>query len=268
MLPATTVTVCRIDITGGCQQIHSGQQVFDLKQVDHMRAFFAFAMLMVSTLSASAVDVTPSQTLLNRLPGAIGIVEASITRNQESDNGHVNLRTRIDRSRSAGIETQDLPKHAGQTTANQVIGWREHIILPELGSAELDAKIDTGARTSALHAVDLTVENRDGEEWVSFHIPYLGKPRSVRHSAKVVDRRKIRNTSGIAQVRHVIKTTLVLGGRQWQIEVSLADREKMKHDIILGRTAVRDHGLLVDPAKSYLAGTPITGAPAKPPSRL
>jgi hypothetical protein len=167
----------------------------------------------------------------------------------------------------AKAETDTRHQHAGQTAEIQVIGWREHIVLPELGSAELDAKIDTGARTSALHAVDLAVESRNGEEWVSFYVPYLGEPRSVRHSAKVFDRRKIRNTSGIAQARYVIKTTLVLGKRQWQIEVSLADREKMKHDIILGRTAIRDQGMLVDPAQSYLAGTPVSGAPGKSPLR-
>ncbi|NNJ75881.1 MAG: ATP-dependent zinc protease [Anderseniella sp.] len=165
----------------------------------------------------------------------------------------------------AVTETRHQP--AGQIGKTKVIGWREQIILPEFGSTHLDAKIDTGARTSALHAVDLAAEIRNGEEWVSFHVPYLGEQRSVRHSAKIFDRRKIRNTSGIAQVRYVIKTTLVLGVRQWQIEVSLADREKMKHDIILGRTAVRDQGLLVDPAKSYLAGAPVSDAPGKPPWR-
>jgi len=230
-----------------------------------MRAFIAFIMLMVLTLSAPAVDFSPPQIVPDRLPGGISAIEMSVINKADDDAGHVKLRTGFDRSARAVIETQH--QYAGQTTKQQVIGWREHIILPEFGSTQLDAKIDTGARTSALHATDLAIESRNGEEWVSFHIPYLGKPRSVRHSAKVVGRRKIRNTSGIAQVRHVIKTTLVLGGRQWQIEVSLADREKMKHDIILGRTAVRDHGLLVDPAKSYLAGTPVTGAPAKPPSR-
>ncbi len=188
-----------------------------------MRVLAAIFMLIVTALPVSAVELAP-------------FAKAEI------DNRH---------------------QHARQAGDSRVIGWREHIILPELGGAELDAKIDTGARTSALHAVDLTVENRDGEEWVSFHLPYLGEARSVRHSAKVFDRRKIRNTSGIAQARYVIKTTLVLGDRQWQIEVSLADREKLKHDIILGRTAVRHQGLLVDPERSYLAGTPVSGPPGK-----
>ncbi len=149
-----------------------------------------------------------------------------------------------------------LHQRAKRPKEKKVIGWREHIALPDLGSAELDAKIDTGARTSALHAVDLAVEDRDGEEWISFHVPHLGEARSVRHSARVIDKRKIKNTSGIAQVRYVIRTTLVLGNKQWQVEVSLADREKMKFDIILGRTAIRRRKLLVAPGKSYLAGPP------------
>jgi hypothetical protein len=228
-----------------------------------MRAFIAFVMLIVLTLSAPAADFSPPQTVPDQLPGGISAIEVSVNRKPDDDTGHVNLRTGFDRSASAVIETQH--QHAGQTTNQQVIGWRERIILPELGSAELDAKIDTGARTSALHAVDLTVENRNGQEWVSFHVPYLGEPRSVRHSARIFDRRKIRNTSGIDQVRYVIKTTLVLGHQQWQVEVSLADREKLKHDIILGRTTVRHRGLLVDPGKSYLAGTPVPVASGKSP---
>lgn len=226
-----------------------------------MRAFITFVMLMVLTLSAAAGDFSPPQTVVGQLPGGISAIEASAIKNPDDDTGHVTVRTGFDRSASAVIGDQH--QLAGQTTKQQVIGWREQIILPELGGAELDAKIDTGARTSALHAVDTAVESRNGEEWVSFHLPYLGEPRSVRHSAKIFDKRKIRSTSGIAQLRYVIRTTLVLGNRQWQIEVSLADREKMKHDIILGRTAVRHQGLLVDPAKSYLAGTPVSGGSGK-----
>ncbi len=157
------------------------------------------------------------------------------------------------------------PGSFANTGQNQVIGWRERIILPDFGSSELDAKIDTGARTSALHAVDLAVENREGEEWVSFHVPYPGDARTTRHSARIVDRRRIRNTSGMVQVRYVIETTLVLGSRQWQIEVSLANREQMKHEIILGRTALQNRRLLIDPGKTYLAGRPVPGVSPTPP---
>ncbi len=138
----------------------------------------------------------------------------------------------------------------------KIIGWRERVALPDIGIAEMKAKIDTGARTSALHALDLRTELRDGEEWVSFHVPHLGEKRNVRHCAKVLDKRAIKNTSGIPQNRYVIGTNIVFGNRRWKIELSLTDRDKMKHDLILGRTAIRRHKILVEPGKSYLAGTP------------
>lgn len=147
-------------------------------------------------------------------------------------------------------------KKADLVAVKHIIGWRERVALPDLGIAEIKAKIDTGARTSALHALDLETEIRDGVEWVSFHVPHLGEHRSVRHCARVLDKRAIKNTSGIPQMRYVIKTAMVIGSRKWQIALSLTDREKMKHDLILGRTAIRRHKVLVASGKSYLAGRP------------
>ena len=73
-----------------------------------------------------------------------------------------------------------------------IIGWRERVALPDLCIAEMAAKIDTGARTSALHALDLRTDERDGEEWVSFHVPHLGERRNVRHHAKVLGKSNYR----------------------------------------------------------------------------
>lgn len=137
-----------------------------------------------------------------------------------------------------------------------VVGWREYVSLPDLGIPLLHAKVDTGARTSALHAVDVETELRGVEEWVSFGVPLPGERQHVRHSARLVDRRKIKNTSGIAETRYIISTVLKLGDRRWRIEMSLADREQMKFDLIIGRTALRRHKLLVAPGKSFLAGLP------------
>ncbi len=220
-----------------------------------MRALVAFFVFAALTLPVPAFDFSPPQAEFDKLPIGTRVIGASVTRKLDADSGREPLRAKLEAFSKIGIEIQ--AQHGGQTRERQVIGWREHILLPELCSAELDAKIDTGARTSALHAVDLSVENRDGEEWVSFHVPYAGVKRTVRHSAKVIDRRKIRNTSGNVQIRYVIETTLVMGNRQWQIEVSLADREKMKFDILLGRTAIRHRELLVDPEKAYLTGRPV-----------
>lgn len=137
-----------------------------------------------------------------------------------------------------------------------VIGWREIIAFPEFGIDKLTAKIDTGARTSALDATDIKLEIIDGAEWVSFRIPSKEVSPSHRCKAKLIDRRKIKNTSGIGETRYVIATTLHLGDRKWRIEISLADRGKMTHDIILGRTAIRKRKILVVPGKSYLLGAP------------
>jgi len=136
------------------------------------------------------------------------------------------------------------------------IGWREMVALPDLGIAALRAKIDTGARTSALHAVDLAIYEQDGARWVDFHIPLPGMPKSRRCAALILDDRLIKNTSGIAEHRYVVETTLVLGHRHWRIEVSLADRENMEFDLILGRTAIRGRRLLVNPGNSFLVGPP------------
>jgi len=136
------------------------------------------------------------------------------------------------------------------------IGWRELIGLPELGVDELRAKIDTGARTSALHAVDLAVIDRGRDSFVTFHLPHPGAARSDRCVSRIVDRRLIKNSGGLPEERYIIQTLLTLGRRHWHIEVSLADRENMEFDLIIGRTAIRGRRLLVNPGKSYLAGPP------------
>ena len=137
------------------------------------------------------------------------------------------------------------------------IGWRETVGLPDLDITALRAKIDTGARTSALHAVDLEVYERNGVRWVEFHVPLPGEPGGKRCTARIIDQRPIKNTSGVAESRYVVETTLVLGQRHWRIELSLADREKMEFDLILGRTAVRVRRLLINPGRSFLAGQPL-----------
>lgn len=136
------------------------------------------------------------------------------------------------------------------------IGWREWIGLPDLGIALIKAKIDTGARTSALHAVKHEAYQENGVDWIAFHVPRPGVQHSERCKARLIDTREIKNTSGIPVSRYVVSTTLVLGNRHWPIELSLADRGNMGFAIILGRTAIRRHGLLVDPGRSFLAGPP------------
>jgi hypothetical protein len=136
------------------------------------------------------------------------------------------------------------------------IGWREFVGLPELSIPKMRAKIDSGARTSALHATNQRPFESGGEEWVEFHVPVPGTSRSTRCKAPIVERRRIKNTSGISEERFIIRTRLIIGRRSWPIEVSLANRDNMGFDLILGRTAVRRRKLTINPGRSYLAGSP------------
>ncbi len=139
----------------------------------------------------------------------------------------------------------------------QVIGWREWIALPALLDSPVRAKIDTGARTSALHAVDLEFTTVGGEQLVSFGLPF-DSGRRVTHP--VHGTRKVRNTGGVPEQRTTIRTDLVLGDERWLIELTLADRSGMLNPLILGRTAVRRRKLLVNAGRSFLCGPPrVTG---------
>lgn len=137
-----------------------------------------------------------------------------------------------------------------------IIGWREHIGLPDFGIATMDAKIDTGARTSALHAVDQEVVELDDQRWVEFTTPEQGQSTSERIRAAIIDERDIKNSGGVPERRFIVKTTLLLGRYQWQIELSLTNRARMRYDLILGRTGIRGKSFLVDSRRSYLLGAP------------
>jgi hypothetical protein len=142
-------------------------------------------------------------------------------------------------------------KKQNKTTISE-IGWREYVGLPDLGIPNIRAKIDTGARTSALHATRQRIIEQDDGPWVEFHVPVPGTPGSTRCRAKLVDRRHIKNTSGVPEERTVVRTRLVIDSRRWAVEISLADRENMGFDLILGRTAIRRHRILVNPGRSFL----------------
>ena len=137
------------------------------------------------------------------------------------------------------------------------IGWRELVALPELAIPEMRAKIDTGARTSAINAKDMELFKREGAEWVRFRIPASRHHKRFRIEAPVLDQRDIKNTSGVPERRIVIRVLLVLGSHRWHVDMSLADREKMGFDMILGRTAIRNRGILVSPGRSFIAGPPV-----------
>lgn len=157
-------------------------------------------------------------------------------------------------------------KERNSLRKRETIGWRELVGLPELGISQIAAKIDTGARTSALHTEDRELFERNGEQWVRFKAPKVkNQPaRLIETPIKVV--RGIKNTSGIPENRFVIETVLQLGAHQWRIDVSLADRGAMTFDFIIGRRALKGRKILVDPARSYLSD--LGQAPAVQPDEM
>ena len=138
-----------------------------------------------------------------------------------------------------------------------VIGWREWLALPELGIRFIKAKIDTGARSSSLHAFDIEPFERDGNQWVSFKVHPVQRKEHwvIEATAPVLETRSIRSSSGESQVRTVIKTPVRLLGQIFDIELTLADRNEMGFRMLLGREAFRRR-FLIDPGKSYLNGVP------------
>jgi hypothetical protein len=145
----------------------------------------------------------------------------------------------------------------GSVSSDLLVGWREDVGLPDLGFETIKAKVDTGARTSALHASVDRIFEIDGRPFVEF---FTFKPNGKigeKHCLPLVEQRDVKNTSGVPETRCVIKTTLVIGKRHWLIEVTLTDREQMAFDLILGRTALRTHHICVHPGKSFLAGPPL-----------
>lgn len=148
------------------------------------------------------------------------------------------------------------------------VGWREWVALPELGLPAIKAKVDTGARTSALHAVDIVPFDRDGVPFVRFTVvPVSRRPEAARVcEAPLVDRRVVSDSGGHRERRFVIATVLLIGGREWRTEVTLTNRASMRFRMLLGRTAMAGN-LLVDPAASFLLGRRArgTGSSSTPP---
>lgn len=154
------------------------------------------------------------------------------------------------------IQNVTPPQHA------LLLGWREWVCLPSLGLPLIKAKVDTGARTSTLHAFYVDPFQRRGTRMVRFGIhPLRGRKDVIVHAeAEVVDQRHVADSGGHRELRHVILTPVGIGGREWPIEITLTNRETMLFRMLLGRTAIAGWGL-VDPSRSFLTGR--QSAPAR-----
>lgn len=141
--------------------------------------------------------------------------------------------------------------------ASTHVGWREWVALPTAPVPWIKAKVDTGAKTSSLHAFDLRTVDRDGHDWVRFTIhPWQATPEDeVTLELPVHDRRSIRSSSGHEEDRIVVQMPISLVGREVLAEITLTDRDEMGFRMLIGRQALAQ-GFLVDPAASYLGGRP------------
>jgi len=137
-------------------------------------------------------------------------------------------------------------------TDTYIIGWEEWLALPDLGLPAIKAKVDTGARTSALHAHLIEPFGPVDSPLVRFAVhPIAGRTDvEVTCSASIVDRREITSSNGERETRYVITTNVCVGPRTWPIEVTLTNREAMAYRMLLGRQAIQDD-MFVDPASSF-----------------
>jgi hypothetical protein len=137
---------------------------------------------------------------------------------------------------------------------SKIIGWREWVSLPDLNLVAIKGKIDTGAKTSSLHAFDVELEEEGGRTYVNFKVHPLQKNFKVVTTCRalLVDKRSVTNSGGETEERLVIRTTLVLAGVRKKIELTLTNRESMKYRMLIGRAALKH--LYIDPSQSYLSG--------------
>ena len=145
-------------------------------------------------------------------------------------------------------------KGSSRLETTQLVGWREWVALPSIMDEPIRAKVDTGARTSALHAPDLSLHQCSGRTLATFTLTDTANTERLK-TVEVVEQRSVRSSNGVEEVRPVVVIELVLGTSAWPIELTLTDREMMGFPMLIGRSALRNR-CLIDPNRSYCAGLP------------
>ena len=135
----------------------------------------------------------------------------------------------------------------------EVLGWREWVALPELGIDRIKAKVDTGARTSCLHAFDVGIDEVNGQRMVRFsmHPDQHSLGKVVECVAPLKDEREVRDSGGHCEMRYVIETDIKIGPKTHLVEFTLTNRDSMGFRMLIGRTAIKGR-YLVDPGQSFL----------------
>ena len=138
----------------------------------------------------------------------------------------------------------------------KIVGWREWVALPDLDIPAIKAKIDSGARTSALHTFELNRVKENGKDLVEFRLHPLRKHSDIviKCKSEIIDVRSVKDSGGHKEERFIINTKVALKDLIWDIELSLTNREDMLFRMLLGRTALVGANLFVDPAQSYCNG--------------
>lgn len=137
----------------------------------------------------------------------------------------------------------------------QTLGWREWGALPDLGIDKIKMKVDTGAKTSCLHAFKLEPFEKEGENWVRIHLHPHQNDRQTEQvcESPVLEQRTVRDSGGHEELRYVIETTLVMADQHFVVELTLTNRDSMRFRMLLGRQAMEGR-FVVDPQRSYLSG--------------
>jgi len=140
----------------------------------------------------------------------------------------------------------------------KIIGWKEWFGLDCLSLPAIKGKIDTGAKTSSLHAFNIESFYLENVEYVKFDIHPLQKNKNLVRTcvARVIDQRMVCDSGGKKEKRFVIKSDLRIGDKKFCVEITLANRDSMTFRMLLGRDAVKQAKMLVDPSKSFLQGKP------------
>ncbi len=144
------------------------------------------------------------------------------------------------------------------TELYNLLGWREWIGFPQLGLPAIKAKVDTGAKTTCLHAFEVESFMQNGEEWLNFKVhPFQDNSDTVAScTAPVFDKRNVTDSGGHTEERFVIKSPIIVGKWQQPVEITLTARDNMKFRVLLGRNAINAGNFYVNPSKSWLQKKP------------